>query len=128
MKYFLFFLTAFTLIAANCASFAQRDSDRSRETEQTQNDGIFKGTGQGYRGLIQVNVRFERGNIAEILVTDSNEDRFVGMTAIEELIDAVIEYNSTDVDAVSGATLTSKGFLEAVEDAIMKVSLFNNNE
>lgn len=127
MKY-LFFLAAFTVIAANCAAFAQRDFDRGREAVQTQNDGIFEGTGQGYRGLIHVNVRLERGSIAEILVADSDEDRFVGMPAIEELIDAVIEHNSTDVDAVTGATLTSKGFLEAVEDAIMKARLYYSDE
>jgi uncharacterized protein with FMN-binding domain len=39
---------------------------------------------------------------------------------MEELIDIVIEYNSTDVDAVSGATATSKGFLDAVNNAILK--------
>jgi uncharacterized protein with FMN-binding domain len=43
----------------------------------------------------------------------------VGGEAIEELIDTVVGYNSTDVDAVSGATETSKGFLEAVYNAIM---------
>ncbi|MDR3021032.1 MAG: FMN-binding protein [Treponema sp.] len=39
---------------------------------------------------------------------------------MEELIDTVIENNSADVDAISGATLTSKGFLEAVKNDIIK--------
>ena len=80
---------------------------------------VYEGTGQGYRGPIRVLVRLGGGNITEIVVADSVEDRFVGGAAIEDLIDLVIEYNTTDVDAVSGATESSRGFLEAVENAIM---------
>jgi uncharacterized protein with FMN-binding domain len=79
---------------------------------------ILEGTGMGYRGPIYVRLRVKDGSITEIDV-DSIEDRFVGGAAIEELIDLIIEYNSTDVDAVSGATETSKGFLSAVENAII---------
>jgi len=79
----------------------------------------FEGVGQGYRGPIRVVVYINGRNITEIVV-DSVEDRFVGGAAMEELIDAVIEYNSTDVDAVTGATESSRGFLEAIENAILK--------
>jgi len=66
-------------------------------------------------------VRLNGGKIMEILVVDSSEDRFTGAAAIEELIDLVIENNSADVDAVSGATESSRGFLEAVQNAILKL-------
>jgi len=81
---------------------------------------IFEGTAQGMRGPITVQVWINDGSITEIVVIDSIEDRFVGAAAIEELIDTVIENNSTDVDVISGATISSRGFLDAVNRAIIK--------
>jgi len=81
---------------------------------------IFEGVGQGFRGPISVQVRMSEGSITEIEIVDSAEDRFVGGTAMEELIDLVIMYNTADIDAVSGATETSEGFLEAVRNAIIR--------
>ena len=83
-------------------------------------DGVYEGAGQGHRGPIRVQVRIAGGSITEIDI-DSEEDRFVGGEAMEELLDLVIEYNTTDIDAVSGATESGKGFLEAVENAIMRL-------
>jgi uncharacterized protein with FMN-binding domain len=39
---------------------------------------------------------------------------------MEELLEAVLSAGSADVDAVSGATGSSAGFLEAVEDAMAR--------
>jgi len=111
MKYVLFTVV---VLASGCAVLAvQRGLGGG--------DDVYEGTGQGYRGPIVVQVRLNGGNITEIVVVDSAEDRFVGEAAIEELIDMVIEYNSTDIDAISGATESSRGFLEAVDSAIMNL-------
>jgi fumarate reductase flavoprotein subunit len=72
----------------------------------------------GYRGMIHVRVGMENGAITEISVIESGEDSAIGGAAIEELTDLVLMYNTTEIDAVSGATETSRGFLEAVENAI----------
>jgi len=82
-------------------------------------DGVYEGAALGYRGIIRVRVGYENGAITDITVIESREDRAVGGAAMEELIDRVLLDNSTDVDAISGATETSKGFLAAVENAIM---------
>jgi uncharacterized protein with FMN-binding domain len=82
---------------------------------------VYEGTAQGYRGPVTVQVRLNGGNISEIIIVDSVEDRFVGGAAMEELIGIIIENNSTDVDAVSGATESSRGFLEAVQNAILRL-------
>ena len=81
-------------------------------------DAVYEGSAAGYRGIIRVRVGMESGTITEITVIESNEDRAVGGTAIEELTDLVLMYNTTELDAVSGATVTSKGFLAAIEDAL----------
>ncbi|MCL2806207.1 MAG: FMN-binding protein [Treponema sp.] len=105
MKYFLF-LTL--IVVSGCALLGGLAGE------------VFEGTGQGYRGPVTVQVRMNGADITEIVIVDSEEDRFVGTEAMEELADLVIYYNSTDVDAVSGATQSSRGFLEAVENAIIK--------
>ena len=111
MKIILFFVLALLFIISGCL-ISPVWPGGGEEGE------ILEGTGMGYRGPIYVRLRVKDGSITEIDV-DSMEDRFVGGAAIEELIDLVIEYNSADVDAVSGATETSKGFLLAVENAII---------
>jgi uncharacterized protein with FMN-binding domain len=82
------------------------------------NADFYEGSAMGYRGMIHVRVGMENGAITEITVIESSEDPAVGGAAIEELTDLVLMYNTTELDAVSGATETSRGFLEAVENAI----------
>jgi len=115
MKYFFFFLLLIPFLSG-CAVF---NSGKPAAKVHGQNE-VFEGSSQGYRGVIHVQVHMNAGNIMEIIILDSDEDRFVGGAAIESLIDAVIECNSADVDAVTGATVTSKGFLDAVNNAILK--------
>ena len=81
-------------------------------------DAEYEGAAVGYRGVIRVRVGTENGTITEITVIESSEDRAVGGAAIEELTDLVLMYNTTELDAVSGATETSRGFLTAIEDAL----------
>ena len=80
---------------------------------------VYEGAAMGYRGMIHVRVGMENGTITEITVVESCEDSAVGGAAIEELADLVLMYNTTELDAVSGATETSEGFLAAVERAIL---------
>ena len=111
MNYFLFSLLALLIILSGCAILGG---------SMASGEEVLEGTGQGHRGPVTVQVRMNGTHITDIVVVDSAEDHFVGGTAMEELIDMVIMYNTTDLDAVSGATGSSKGFLEAVENAILK--------
>jgi uncharacterized protein with FMN-binding domain len=98
-----------TVLSGGCASLKAEAEDGT----------VCEGAAMGYRGMIHVRVGLEQGAITEITVIESQEDRNVGGAAIEELTDLVLLYNTTELDAVSGATETSKGFLEAIENAIM---------
>ncbi len=105
MKYLIFPALAAAFILA-CAGLKTRNVD------------FYEGAAMGYRGMIHVRVGMENGAITEITVIESSEDPAVGGAAIEELTDLALMYNTTEIDAVSGATETSRGFLEAVENAI----------
>ena len=112
MKYFLLTLLILLFILSGCLILGASFAD-------TSGCEFFEGTAQGYRGPITVQVLMRGNHIIDIFIIDSREDSFIGSAAIDELVDMVIMYNSTDLDAVSGATISSKGFLEAVENAIM---------
>jgi uncharacterized protein with FMN-binding domain len=78
---------------------------------------IREGMGEGYRGPILVRVECTGDFIGNIEILEHQEDEFVGLEAMEELLALILETGSTDLDAVSGATQSSRGFLEAVEHA-----------
>ena len=82
--------------------------------------GIYEGEGQGYRGNINVRVFVtEGGFIDNIEILDHCEDDFASY-AMDELAELVMEMNTTEIDAVSGATVTSEGFLSALKAALHK--------
>ena len=81
-------------------------------------DGVYEGSGSGYRGTTEVTVTVENGYITDIeLVSKRDDDKFFNR-AWDELIDSIISLQSTDVSTVSGATFSSQGIIEAVSDAL----------
>jgi len=110
MKNYLFSFLVLLVIVSSCAILNSSLSDEG---------DIYTGTGQGYRGQITVQVWLNANQITDVVIIDSAEDRFVGEAAMEELAELVLTYNSIDIDTISGATISSRGFLEAVENAIL---------
>lgn len=82
------------------------------------NATYYIGEGEGYQGIIKVKVGIEAGRITKISVTDHNEDFEWYSKAKEPIIKSVIEKQSSDVDVVSGATYTSEGIINAINNAI----------
>jgi len=112
MKRVLFSVLVLVFVLSACAG--------RKVSKQGPGNEVYEGVSMGYRGPIVLQVRLSGGDITEITIVDSAEDPFVGGRAMEELIDMVIEYNSVDIDVISGATATSKGFLEAARNAILQ--------
>jgi fumarate reductase flavoprotein subunit len=81
-------------------------------------DGVWEGSGQGWGGRILVRLHINSALIQEIEILPHGEDPFIGGEAMGELLELILDYQSTGLDAVSGATESSAGFLEAVEDAL----------
>ena len=114
MKYIIYY--AFFLLVVAALIFIAVSGCASMKTGT---GAVYEGSAMGYRGMIRVQVGMDNGTITDISVIESREDRAVGGAAMDELADLVLMYNSTELDAISGATETSKGFLTAVENAIM---------
>jgi uncharacterized protein with FMN-binding domain len=80
--------------------------------------GFYEGAGKGYQGQVHVLVQVGSGGILGIEILDHGDDALVGGAAMEELLELVLDANSTELDAVAGATESSAGFLAAVEEAL----------
>ena len=81
--------------------------------------GEYLGVGEGgMGGDISVKVAYANETITSIDVVSEKETPDIGGKALEQLPDLVIAANSTKIDVVSGATMTSKAFFAAVENAI----------
>ena len=95
-------------------------SNRNKEgAVKTYTDGIYIGEGKGFGGTIKVEVGVSGGKIASIDLLEHSESAGISDPAIEGIPNAIIEAQSTEVDSVSGATFTSGGIIEAVENALV---------
>lgn len=82
-------------------------------------DGVYTGSAQGYGGITTVEVTISNGQITDIKILSHHDDSPYINNA-SSLIDAIINAQSTNVDAVSGATYSSSGIINAVRDALSK--------
>jgi uncharacterized protein with FMN-binding domain len=82
-------------------------------------DGTYTGSATGFRPGLTVEVTVKGGKLSAVKVVSHNEvnQRFYAYP-IQVIPSAIVKSQSTDLDAVSGATCTSKGILAAVEDAL----------
>lgn len=98
----------------------QKAAQEAEEAEAGIQDGTYEGSAFGFGDLITVSVIIKDGRITDISVLDaSGEDRPYYNQSLP-LLDEMIDKQSTEVDTVSGATLTSEGLIGAVADALGK--------
>ena len=72
-------------------------------------------------GEVKVKVTMDGDKIAKIEVLSHNETAGISDPAFASIPAAIIAANSTEVDAVSGATKTSEALIAAVNDALSQV-------
>lgn len=80
-------------------------------------DGTYEGEGQGMAPL-KVEVEVKEGKIASVKVVEHEETEGISEPALEQIPALIVEKNSTDVDSVSGATVTSDAIKDAVNKAL----------
>ena len=82
------------------------------------NDGVYKGTADGYAKNLSVQVEISDGKISDIEITSHNETPGFYEKAFELVPAEIIENQSTNVDTASGATYSSVGIINAVNNAL----------
>ena len=85
-------------------------------------DGIYTAEAMGFEGEITVQVTVAEDKITDItLLSAEDEEEYLSMA--KQVIPAILEGQSPNVDAVSGATYSSTGILNAVKLALAKAAV-----
>ena len=79
--------------------------------------GTYEVTAQGHNGDIRLSVTFSDSCITDIQVLEQHETPHIGDIVFDELIPRIIMANGTGVDALTGATVSSRGLMAAVTEA-----------
>lgn len=80
--------------------------------------GTYPGSGKGMFGEIGVNVTVDANSIKSITFTKLDETPGLGDAAAQQVAAGIVKGQTLAVDAVSGATYSSKATLEAVKAAL----------
>ena len=110
---------------ADQADSKAEGTEESGETSSDDSDnfyknGIYEGSGTGYGGTITVQVTLEDDTITAVSVVSAPGEDSAYLSQGENVISSILSEQSTDVDTISGATFSSTGILEAVNDALSK--------
>lgn len=94
----------------------------------TYKDGTFIGTASGYRGTVKVSVTIKKNKIKTVKVLENHDDTAYFNRAKAVLLPLIVKKQSTNVDAVSGATYSSNGIIKAVRNALSKAKVNKNTK
>jgi Uncharacterized protein conserved in bacteria len=112
------------LIIGGCVFYITRGLETGKNMEIGNLDvsgienGTYSGKYNGGRFSNEVKVTVQGGKITNIEVVKSV--RFEKPESTSELLKKVIDKQDTDIDIISGATVTSKAYLKSIENALSK--------
>ena len=76
--------------------------------------GTFTGTARAMKGDLTVEVDLDNGTITDVRVVDTVDTLGIKDAAIASVPKRIVEQQNIDVDAVTGATMTSNGLTDAI--------------
>jgi fumarate reductase flavoprotein subunit len=91
-------------------------------TVKSGNSGSATASAQGYGGTVTVTVTLDNGRISAVSAEGPNETQGIGSRAVERLPQAMEEKGSPDVEAISGASITSAALISAARAAIAEIN------
>ncbi|HHY27538.1 MAG TPA: flavocytochrome c [Desulfitobacterium dehalogenans] len=97
---------------------ATKPAEAKPEVEANYKDGTYTGVGQGKGGEIKVEVVVKDGEVIKVTLKEHAETPGIFENAEEGVVSEIIRKQITEVDVVGGATMTSKGIMEAVAQAL----------
>ena len=106
-------------VVAAQQTVSRQPSSNTSMPSGTMKDGTYTGSGMGYNDNITVKVTVSGGKITDIVIVSSDDDEPY-FTNARAVVARILSAQTTNVDAVSGATYSSKGIMAAVSDALQK--------
>lgn len=102
-------------------STVDSDAESDSSTEKgLYADGTYTGEGSGFGGPIQVEVTLDDQEMTGIQIISASGEDTAYLSQAEGVISAILAGQTTAVDTVSGATFSSTGIIQAVNDALGK--------
>ena len=109
-----------TAAAAEPTTEVTEETTQSSQSNGTFTDGVYSGSGTGFRGTTDVSVTVEGGKIADITINSYQDDEQFFSRAQSGVISEILAAQDTKVATVSGATFSSNSIIEAVSNALGK--------
>lgn len=107
--------------AADSEEASEAEEQTEEETEDlAYKNGTYTGEGQGFGGTITVEVTLQDDEITDIQVASAPGEDSAYLSQGKGVISSILSAQSTDVDTISGATFSSTGIINAVNDALGK--------
>ena len=107
---------AFSLAAASVLGTGTAATAFAEEAVYT--PGTYSAKAQGLESEVTVTMTFDETSITDVVVDVSGETPDIGGKIGQEMQAAILKAQSGDVDAVSGATITSNAVSKAANDCI----------
>ena len=107
-------VTASALAACNAGSSS---STAASTGEAIYTPGTYTGTAAGI-GEVKVTMTFSETAITDVVIDASNETKSIGGVAAPTLKDALMAAQSTEIDNISGATITTNAVKKAAASCI----------
>ena len=104
--------------SANSTAASSDSKAVDANTSGTYKDGEYLGKASAYNGNVEVKVTISGGKMTAIDIVKTKDDEEYFFDAQKKVIPEILEKQSTDVDAVAGATTSSEGIAHAVEKAL----------
>lgn len=98
----------------------EKASGQSHQLNLSLKDGNYQASALGHGGPLTVELTARNNQIKDLKVISETETPDVATYAIKEIPKQIVNQQTLAVDAVTGATLTSKAILTAAQDAIEK--------
>ena len=112
-------VTAGALSACNAASgstsTAASGSAAASGATGTYIPGTYEGTAEGISSTVKVTMTFSDSAVTDVVVDTSGETASIGAAAADELRDQLLAAGSTEIDGVSGSTITSEAVMKAAK-------------
>ena len=112
-------LTAATLFFGTRGMDTVRNYTIAKPDMNAIDDGVYKGEFAKTRWGLSVEVTVKGHRINEIRITDRKNSN-ITKGILDEVNGRLVATDHPDFDALSGATMTSKGYLIAVADALKR--------
>ena len=111
-------LAVLMIISVTACSQETTQAPETPEEKGSFTPGTYSGEANGLNGPIKVEVKVDANKILEVKILEHKESPGISDNAMKNIPQSIVEYQSLNIDTVSGATYSSNGILEAVKNAL----------